>query len=305
MGLGWGKSEESVSMPGSLGQGVGHLPRANEAVTEAQLALAKPAGAGGKKIVLMSHFTFVSYVEDVAVGDGPVAGHIDVGGTGLFRSGSPFGHFDFGTFEKQRAALYQQMADPNVTACGFSGHSHRKCMYLLGATDDKGYPTEAYGLRSPTGSVTPTSHLDGRPPVIVSDSAGPLPRVNFDGFYGTNAVFGEYGSDRTSGTLVCVSNTGDVTSVEPVYATLDQTKPRLAVAVDYQHVMKDEVFKEISVEPFERARATTSQHYITIVFSRRFAISLADGMDVVLFARPSQTYDWSRVPLDRTQVHTT
>jgi hypothetical protein len=302
-GLGWGKSEESVSLPGSLGQGglLGHLPRASEAVTEAQVALAKPDASAGKKTVLMSHFTFVSYVESVAFGDGSPTGHLDVGGTGLFRSGDPFGKFDFGTFEKRRSDLYKQMADGNVTSCGFSGHSHRKSMYLLGTADDEGYPTEAYGLRNPTGIVNPATRIDGRPPIIVSDSAGPLPRINFDGFYGAGAMFGEYGSDRPSGTMVSISDTGAVTSIEPVYSTLDQTKPRLAVAVDYQHVMNDHVFKEISVEPFDRAQATTCQHSITIVFEKHFAASLAEGIDVVLFARASPAYDWNRIPLEQTQ----
>jgi hypothetical protein len=301
VGLGWGKSEESVSLlPGSYGQGPGHLPRADDAVTDAQLALARPDPSAGKKTVLMSHFTYVSYLESVAFGDGPTSGHIDVGGADFFHW-SPFGDHDFVTFAKRRSDLYKQMASSDITSCGFSGHSHRKCMYLLGPAEDRGYPTEAYGMRSPNGVVDPASRIDGRPPFIVSDSAGPLPRINFDGFYGIGATFGEYGSDRPSGTIVTISDTGDVTSIEPVYSKLDQTKPRLAVAVDYQHVMNDHVFKEIIVEPFDRAQATTCQHYITIVFERHFATSLAGGMDVVLFARPSLACDWNRIPLNQTK----
>jgi hypothetical protein len=301
VGLGWGKSEESVSLPGSLGQGVGHLPRANEAVTEAQLAVAKPDPIADKKTVLMSHFTFVSYLESVAFGDGPIAGHLDVGGTGLFRWGSPFGDFDFGTFEKRRSDLYKQVADSDITSCAFSGHSHRKSMYLLGAADDKGYPTEAYGMRSPTGIVDPTSHIDGRPPIIVSDSAGPLPRINFDGFYGIGAMFGEYGSDRPSGTMVTISDTGAVTSIEPVYSALDQTKPRLAVAVDYLHVMKDQVFKEIAVEPFDRANAEEVPHSIKITFHENFPDLLAMNMDVFLFGKATAKNEdpWVKIPLTR------
>jgi hypothetical protein len=301
VGLGWGKSEESVSLPGSLGQGglLGHLPRASEAVTEAQVALARPGASAGKKTVLVSHFTFVSYVESVAFGDGAPAGHLDVGGTGLFRSGDPFGKFDFGTFEKGRSDLYKQMADSEITSCAFSGHSHRKSTYLLGAADDKGYPTEAYGMRNATGIVDPTPHIDRRPPMIVSDSAGPLPRINFDGFYGTGSMFGEYGSDRPSGTIVTISNTGDVTSIAPVYSTLDQTKPRLAVAVDYQHVMKDQVFKEINVEPFERANAEEVPHSITITFHENFPDILAMNMGVVLFGKATAKGEdrWVRIPL--------
>jgi hypothetical protein len=301
VGLAWGDSEESVSLlPGSYGQGAGHLPRADHAVTEAQLALAKPDAIAGKKIVLMSHFTFVSYVEKVAYGDGPVAGHVDVGGAGLFHW-SRFGDHDFGTFGKQRSDLYKQVADSDIKSCAFSGHSHRKSMYLLGPADDKGYPTEAYGMRSPTGIVNPASHIDGRPPIIVSDSAGPLPRINFDGFYGTGAMFGEYGSDRPSGTMVSISDTGAVTSIEPVYSTLDQTKPRLAVAVDYQHVMHDQVFKEINVEPFDRANAEEVRHSIKITFHENFPDILAMNMDVVLFGKATANDEdpWVRIPLAR------
>lgn len=301
VGLAWGDSEESVSLlPGSYGQGVGHLPRADHAVTEAQLALAKPDGIDGKKIVLMTHFTFVSYVEKVAFGDGPVAGHIDVVGAGLFHW-SPFGDHDFGTFAKQRSDLYKQVADSDLTSCAFSGHSHRKSMYLLGAADDRGYPTEAYGMRSPTGIVNPTPHIDGRPPIIVSDSAGPVPRLNFDGNYGTGTMFGEYGSDRPSGTMVTITNAGAVTAIEPVYSALDQTKPRLAVAVDYLHVMKNQVFKEIAVEPFERAQATTCQHAIKMVFNIVFPDRLAGGMDIILFAKPSLNFEWIRIVLKQTE----
>jgi hypothetical protein len=171
-------------------------------------------------------------------------------------------------------------------------------MYLLGPADDKGYPTEAYGMRSPTGIVNPASHIDGRPPLIVSDSAGPLPRINFDGFYGTGAMFGEYGSDRPSGTMVSISDTGAVTSIEPVYSTLDQTKPRLAVAVDYQHVMHDQVFKEINVEPFDRAQATTCLHTINITFHKNLSLQLADGMDIILFGKPSANHEWIRIALE-------
>jgi hypothetical protein len=172
-------------------------------------------------------------------------------------------------------------------------------MYLLGPADDKGYPTEAYGMRSPTGIVNPASHIDGRPPLIVSDSAGPLPRINFDGFYGTGAMFGEYGSDRPSGTMVSISDTGAVTSIEPVYSTLDQTKPRLAVAVDYQHVMHDQVFKEINVEPFDRANAEEVPHSIKITFHDNFPDILAMNMDVVLFGKATAKNEdpWVKIPL--------
>jgi hypothetical protein len=295
VGLGWGADEAAFASGGEKG---GHLPRANEAVSDAQLALAKPDGK--KKTVFVSHFTFVNYNDPVDFGDGPTRGHLEVANGGLFGwSGPSFGDSDFGTFEKDRSAIYAQIANSDLTSCVLSGHSHRKCMYLLGPADDKGYPTEAYDMRRAGGPVDLTPHLDGRPPIIVSDSAGPLPRLNFSSRQGISSPFGEFGSDLPSGTMVCISETGTVTSIEQVYATLDAAKPRLAVAVDYQHVMKDHVFKEINVEPFERAQATTCHHSIKVTFDQNFPAQLANGLNIILFAKPSTDYEWTRIPLDR------
>jgi hypothetical protein len=304
VGLGWGADEAAFASGGEKG---GHLPRANEAVSDAQLALAKPDGK--KKTVFVSHFTFVNYNDPVDFGDGPTRGHLEVANGGLFGwSGPSFGDSDFGTFEKDRSAIYAQIANSDLTSCVLSGHSHRKCMYLLGPADDKGYPTEAYDMRRATGPVDLTPHLDGRPPIIVSDSAGPLPRLNFSSRQGISSPFGEFGSDLPSGTMVCISETGTATSIEQVYSTLDAAKPRLAVAVDYQHVMKDHVFKEINVEPFDRAQATTCQHTIDITFHNNFPILLGNGMDLILFAKPSVDHAWIRialVPVAKGNGHTT
>jgi hypothetical protein len=181
-------------------------------------------------------------------------------------------------------------------------------MYLLGPADDKGYPTEAYDMRRASGPVDLTPHLDGRPPIIVSDSGGPLPRLNFSSQKGISSPFGEFGSDLPSGTMVCISETGTVTSIEQVYSTLDAAKPRLAVAVDYLHVMKDHVFKEITVQPFDRAQATTCLYTIDITFHNNFPILLGNGMDLILFGKPSVDHAWIRialVPVAKGKGHTT
>ena len=295
VGLGWGADEAAFASGGEKG---GNLPRADEAVSEAQLALAKPDGK--KKAVLMSHFTFVSYNDPVDFGNAPTRGHLDVANGGLFGWGGPsFGDSDFGTFEKGRPAIYAQIANPDLTSCVLSGHSHRKCMYLLGPADDKGYPTEAYDMRRAGGPVDLAPHLDGRPPIIVSDSAGPMPRLNFTSPDGISSPFGEWGSDLPSGTMVGISKTGDVESIEQVPPAPGAAKPRLAVAVDYLHVMKDQVFKEIIVQPFERAQATTCQHTITITFRKNFPDALAAGMSVILFSKPATQYRWFRIELNQ------
>lgn len=163
LGLAWGEKEEVLSSPGSGGQTYKHLGRAAEAVTAGQIALLSGGLSSDKKTALMTHFTLVSYDDSIPVLDGPVSGHIDVGGPGLSRIfGKPFSDHDFGTFQDGRAALYGSVADSGGIACVVTGHSHRKGMYLLGANDGKGYATEAFGLRSSAGNMDPASHAIGR-----------------------------------------------------------------------------------------------------------------------------------------------
>jgi predicted phosphodiesterase len=282
VGLGWGEDEEVLNKPGSLGQGTfGHLGRAEEAVTPGQLAL---VSAGGKHAVVLSHFTFVSYGGQLSGDDRPTAGHIDVGGPGLFRSSAPFGSADIGTFEKRRREMYAAVADSSAVACVLSGHSHRKGVYQLGPSDAEGYSTLGHGMRRPDGVADPAFHLDGRPAMIVCDSCGPLPRLNLNG------ELGGYGSDRPSGNLVTVTETGQVTRVEPVYSER-QAKPRLAVAVDYMQIMGGAVFKEIKVEPFKRADAEDSRLSITVAFHEYFPEVLARDMTVALYAKASPRGD--------------
>jgi hypothetical protein len=293
VGLAWGEDEEVASWPDSWGQGVTHLGRAEEAVTPDQVALVETGLSPSKKTVLMTHFTLVSYMDDIPFMDGPVAGHIDVGGTGLIRKGDPFSHNDWGTFEKNRAALYGAVANSTTMSCVMTGHSHRKGLYFLGRPDATGFPTEAYGLRTPRDLASLPPETPKRTPIIVSDCGGPLPRYN------QNNEFGPWGSDRASGTLVQIGDDGHVTRIESVPTRKAKSKPRLAVAVDYMHVMFGHVFEKIEVSPFERAKATTVQHAITITFHEYFPDQLADGIDVVLFARPSTKDDWIRIPLKR------
>jgi hypothetical protein len=197
-----------------------------------------------------------------------------------------------GTFQSQRREMYAAISDGTAVACVLTGHSHRKAMYLLGAADGKGYPTQGYAMRSRDGGADPASHTEGRPAIIVSDSAGPLPRLNLQG------EFGGYGSDRPSGTLVTISDAGDVTHIEPVCS--DQPKPRLAVAVDYMQIMKGFVFKEIRVTAFQRANPKGSDLLIQITFHEYFPDGLAEGMIVTLYGKASTSKDdpWTDIDLD-------
>jgi hypothetical protein len=303
VGLGWGEDEQRINWLWFLrsgGQGFGHLGRANEAATSQQLALLESVSA--KKIVLMTHFTLVSYKDTIACGGEPVAGQVDNGetdlvGLHLLRWGQPYSEHDWGTFEKGRKSLYDQVAAGKNLAMVITGHSHRKGLYFVGQPSDHQYPTEGHALRMVRGMVTDSaSKIGGRTPIIVSDCAGPLPRLNL------NHEFAEWGSDRPSGTIVRVSAEGQVTNIEVVPSSAQRDKPRLAVAVDYMHVMKRQVFEKIEVRPFDRAKIDQVRHHITITFHKFFHTDLANDMDdLVLFCCPTPTSSWGRIKLDRTE----
>ena len=280
VGLAWGE-EESILRP--KGQGFGHLPRANEAVTDGQLALFRRGLGTEKRTALLTHFTFVSYDDSIPINPppGPLTPR-------SIETTDSFGKQDLGTFEKNRAALYGAVADPKQTQFVVTGHSHRKGLYFLGAPGHGGYATEMHGLRHP---FLPAS-MGGAPrtPIVVSDSSGPLPRLNLD------EEFDGWGSDRPAGTRILSAPDGSVARVEAVPATGAVTQPRLAVAVDYLHNMKSDVFDEIETYPFDKKKPRAAAHGINFTFERQFTAWL-EPISVVLYGKPSVTAPWIRVPL--------
>ncbi|HTT70139.1 MAG TPA: metallophosphoesterase [Anaeromyxobacteraceae bacterium] len=279
VGLHWGEAEEMLSMP-FTGHGVGHLPRADKAATDAQVALALDGFRADKKSILFSHFTFVSYVEDIANLPEPRTGEVSF-------SARRFSDQDFGTFEKKRESLYKMAAESAKMQCVFTGHSHRKGLYFL-SPQGSGMTTEMYRLpmalvnastegRAPPGSGTP---------VIVSDCGGPLPRLNVGG------EFLGWGSDRPSGTLARISSAGAVERVVAVPASGQQAVPRLAVALEYLHVLQsafalsDEVFGSMETEPFNDARKLSSSLAIRITLGKVFDRIAARLASVGLYCKP-------------------
>ncbi|MGC4067304.1 MAG: metallophosphoesterase [Polyangiaceae bacterium] len=243
VGIGWGEDEECISVPGSMGQGLGHLPRAEETLSNAQLSLFKLEPRNGKKRVLLTHFTFVSYAEHIADVDAQQANAHKVSCSDSWQW-SPYSDHDMGTFEKQRSVMYAAVSDPKKTQFAISGHSHRKGVYFLGDRSGDSYPTTMNSPRTPL-QLADLANAKGRTPIVVSDSAGPTPRLNI------SHEFGPQGSDRPAGSLVLVSTSGAVERVEavPVPSTAangHQAKPRLAVALDFRHVHENEVFDEES-----------------------------------------------------------
>ncbi len=233
VGLGWGTSEDLYTPKGE--QGAGHLPRSDDAITGPQLALLKKAVAerSERKVILTSHFTFLSYREDERMFPGGVAG-----APGTF-SDDHCTQFAMGTFESHRKALVDMLGARQIQ-CVLTGHSHRRGLHLLGALAGKTIPARLYDPDPTHGlslSPLPSGEISAEPAIIVSDSAGPYPRYNRDD------EFRDWGSDRPGATLVRVDPTaGNITNVRTIQAR-SRPRPRAAVSLDYMDIARELIFE--------------------------------------------------------------
>ncbi|MDH5462275.1 MAG: metallophosphoesterase, partial [Candidatus Bathyarchaeota archaeon] len=249
VGLGWGNDEDLLGIVDDYqGDWKGHLPRSDDAISDKQLELFEEAhrNRNTKNVILMTHFTFVSYFENIPVyprNEGEVQ----------YGPGWSPGDYDMGTFERNRDTLYRDYLAQRSIQLVISGHSHRRGLYTISGT-------------GPAFTTTPTSRADihywefhyynrttasGRralpseekePAIIVSDSAGSLPRYNKAG-----ELMG-WGSDYAAGTRVTFGSDG---SIEEITAIQDQTtKPRFVIALDYIDL----------VEGMGMARSMTTDH---------------------------------------------
>jgi len=355
VGLAWGDSEKMIS--GWTGHGFGHLPRADQAVSDDQLKLFKEDDLG-KRSVLFSHFTFVSYGEAIPNVDraknprfettvpaegnvklatdfahqkhdelaaqaaqaqqgsqpqkkekwharlwrgvketpGAVVGGVKSVGSGIsygaratWNTWKPYTDYDYGTFENKRKELYQEVAKAAKVQCVLTGHSHRKGLYFLVKEEGDGYQTLMYPLARPQGApVLPSRHT----PIVVSDSAGPVPRMNlYDEFL-------EWGSDRPAGTVVQIGKDGNVVRVEPVASQVARP-PRLAVALEYLHVMKDAVFDGIETSDFVARERLEVAHVLYFNLTKAFKENVKlEGVTLYGKASTEDKAPWFRVVLD-------
>jgi len=226
IGLGWGDDENMFDAP-LFGQGLGHLPRAKLALTDAQYGVVQRAAAKGRqdpqrRLILTSHFTFISYL-----GAGPYFEWKDgrwVRPEGDVYVGSNFDKYDEGTFENYRRELYYDLLADQKLHCVITGHSHHRGMHAILRKDTFGrdsVDTRLYGFE-----WLADMKKDGVdvPAVIISDSAGPIPRFNFVG------EFEKWGSARASGTVVVFGDDGRVARVRALPV---DPRPRFPVVVDY------------------------------------------------------------------------
>ncbi len=259
VGLGWGGKEELIDLTGD--QALGHLPRSLDGVSDDQTGLVNMAVADtDRRLILVSHFTFLSFNNDVPMSPGKV-----IGSPGTFGNGFSFSEFEMGTFTNNRSKFMELFSDIQMI---FTGHSHRRGLYLLDTANaeerrrrQEAIKVELANSANPLAFVnirpeetipaflydtagdgfTPgmRNHSEGiEPAIIVSDSAGPYPKYNLEG------EFQGWGADKPGATVVTVNaSTGDLESVRTVQAT-SRAKPRAAVSLDYCDVDKESVFEE-------------------------------------------------------------
>lgn len=221
-GLGWGNDEKMLDIFGSDKQSEdgGHLPRASESISKDQLKIVETAYNTGKKQILLSHFTFASYREEIPLNT-VQEGDID--------PGSQFDVYDMGTFHESRKEIYQDYLIGRKIHCLLSGHSHRKAVYSVNRTGQS-HNGKRTVIRTSVKKYTSFDNRadNARPAVIVTDSAGPIPRSNWAG------EFAGRGSARASGAKLSFDDNGNLATIRAVEVG---AKPRLAVALDYLDII--------------------------------------------------------------------
>jgi hypothetical protein len=327
VGLAWGDDEQKlVPVDSDDAHGYAHLPRANEAALNSQWELLKRVvSRADKKVVLLTHFTFVSYINPIANMQAPslprqrraiARADADLGKFQPVRGSvgeSSYSNNDYGTFQQNRSQLYGKIHEQAAGAgtngphvqCVLTGHSHRKGIYFLtdqttrfrlintgDAVPERVFGTLMYPMHEPELVSRALEGNASRTPIIVSDSAGPVPRMNVHG------ELGEWGSDRPAGTFVGFSANGVVDRVEPVPTQVTRARPRPVVAIDYWHVQEGKGIESIMTGKWEWNRPFLSQrHWLVLKFDDEFprnSVAITSGM-LHYLAVPS--VPWVRIPL--------
>lgn len=285
---GWGDGENVID-PEEIfvGQGFGHLPRAPEAVTEGQLELIDQAIAKEKSMTLMTHFTFVSYLESIPL----KLGNKELGDVycDTFRN---YTDRNMGTFELLRAELLQDRVGKRKMEIVLTGHSHRRALYLVDRVDYSGRNSlKIRHFDFIDFATAQANHADIiKPAIIVSDSGGTIPRYNYGG------EFSAWGSDIPSGTAVTFNGSGGVGGIETVRT--QYCRPRAAVALDYMDIYSgDEVVESFESLEFEIAREGTLDE---LVFALRLNEELTKRgifvREVHLFLKRTGM-QWIKIPM--------
>lgn len=228
--LGWGNDED---MQGG-GQGIGHLPRADDSVSSVQLKLLQNAAAkhSEQRIIVISHFTVASFEEQVPMLRGGAAA------VGALNTKGDENEYNMGTFEQNHDKFLKLLKDRTIT-CILTGHSHRRGLYFLGdaKVDIKdGSASFPITIRDPEIYEITSQQQHKMPAIIVSDSGGPYPRYNWSG------EFRGWGSDKPGGSVVSFAADGSVRDIKVIRAA--SAKPRLSVAIDYADMEREMVWEK-------------------------------------------------------------
>jgi hypothetical protein len=288
VGLAWGEHECMIEVVPS-GQGLGHLPRADQSVNDGQMAMFIEGLSEDTPTVLMTHFTFVSYNDPISIVDldNPTTEQNGRPGTVDLRPGN-FGDLDMGTFDEHRLAMYSRVANSDSVQAVFTGHSHRKGLYFLNrralVLDT---PTTMFNFDHQIELANLPSAVREETPIIVSDSAGPLPRFNREG------EFGGWGSDTPAGTVAYFGHR--LQRVRAIRASSSRGRPRLAVALDYHHWMQDQVFEHIVTDWFGQFSEDESDLGIRIQLKSHLTSQFHIGVErVVFYNKAADSTPWVR-----------
>jgi 3',5'-cyclic AMP phosphodiesterase CpdA len=291
--FGWGEYEDLLDTPGT-GHGFGHLPRTKDAISDDQLAMLTTAIAKKKKVILMTHFTFVSYDYAIPVNQGDtLLGDVYIS---LIKD---YNQYNFGTFERNRQELFETHCAKNRDIqVILTGHSHRRALYLVDRLDTSGKKSvktrhfDFYSFNQAKSSYPKAIS----PAIIVSDSGGTIPRYNFDG------EFKGRGSDPPSGTRVVFNpSTGDLTGI--VAERADICRPRAVVGLDYLDIQEK---KDVIVK-FESDKFLIADEKTGKLTGITFEIQLDPDLDIrgfwiqslSFFVKYSLMDPWWKIGLQR------
>ncbi|MCB9718568.1 MAG: metallophosphoesterase [Myxococcales bacterium] len=321
--LGWGRTEDMVALggasgdfftdvvaPGPGGQGFGHLPRSDDAVTSDQLVLLRAAADDTeRKLIVASHFTVLSYAEDIKLAT-EFNSH---GGAPGVLDRREWTHYTMGTFESHRPEVFDMLAQRKIQ-CFITGHSHRRAVYFLSDAKKSWRWTWSGGLLNSDNRLVYAylpEHFDfARPPqelkreelepaIVVSDSAGPYPRHNLGGeFYG-------YGSDYPAGSLVIFGADGKIAEIERMRAS-GRGKPRIPVQMEFLDTEGDGVFEirgktdaEVFTAWSSRSVGARSKYSWQVKLVEHLRDELHISIAELVLAGAPQNYATIRIPLTR------
>lgn len=225
--LGWGDDERFVGhIPKAQGEWKtgGFLPRSVEGVTTLQLKILNQALESSKaQNVLCSHFTYINYNTNRPISE-----------TGMVNGTNSYGRHDYGTFESNRDIVYPLIKDKIQYA--LSGHSHRSGLYQITKDASQVYYNddgemevisqyEVQGQAPKSEKFQPNSGVR----FLVAASGGPIPVQNH-----SNELY-NWGLDQPSGNVIKFSGSTEQ-KIGILTSRMPQSKPRLAVALDYADI---------------------------------------------------------------------